>query len=181
MAGASGIVAVTSLAGVAVASLGLSTWRKQLKGSAEYELAKRLLLQVYKLRDAIQYVRQPFLSSAEAQGAQGDVPWQITAYENRWKGVREALIELQAALLESEVLWGNTVSEITAKLNPHIGLLHEAVFAFAESKRDQRYATEFTSEHRTTLYARGPSDAYNTGLQAIIGEFECYVRPHLKR
>jgi hypothetical protein len=55
-----------------VAIIGLQTWKKQLKGKTEYELAQRLLMAVYKIRDAIYYVRNPFMSAGEINQALKD-------------------------------------------------------------------------------------------------------------
>ncbi len=40
---------------------GLSTWRSQVHGQTEYDLAKRILRATYKAREAIHGVRNPFL------------------------------------------------------------------------------------------------------------------------
>lgn len=47
------LAAVSAIAVAVIAGIGLRTWTKQLKGTAEYELAKRLLQAVYKVRDAM--------------------------------------------------------------------------------------------------------------------------------
>jgi hypothetical protein len=58
---------------------GLGTWRRQLKGNTEYELAKSLLKAVYELREAIVsarfpfmiYLREPDMSDEKAPGTFG--------------------------------------------------------------------------------------------------------------
>jgi hypothetical protein len=50
------LIAASSIAAV-VALLGLRTWKKQLKGRTDYELARRLLKSAYAVRDALQIVR----------------------------------------------------------------------------------------------------------------------------
>src|SRR5689334_8252445 len=52
-----------------IAFLGLRTWRAQLKGKTEFELAQRLLQSVYKVRQAIAVVRHPWMSVAEESDA----------------------------------------------------------------------------------------------------------------
>ena len=39
--------------------LGLNAWRNELKGKAEYELAKNVLKSVYRVREAFKHVRNP--------------------------------------------------------------------------------------------------------------------------
>ena len=43
--------------GVWVAWQGLRTWRRQLKGTSQFDVAKRLMLKVYQVRRDIEYCR----------------------------------------------------------------------------------------------------------------------------
>ena len=43
--------------GVYVAWKGLKTWQRQLKGSSQFDVAKRLMLKVYQIRQDIAYCR----------------------------------------------------------------------------------------------------------------------------
>jgi hypothetical protein len=173
------VIAVATVGGLLIAILGLRTWRAQLEGTAHFELARRLLLAVYELRDAINNVRSPFLSSAEAVDGDPDTPWQITAYENRWTGVRSAMVQVQAATREARVLWEKPADPILEHLSTQVGDLFDAVSAFADLHRGASHPAPLTAEQRAVLYSRGPEDAYNSKLQGIVEEFERYVAPHL--
>ena len=48
-----------AITGAFVAFKGLGTWRRQLKGLSEYELSRRILVTLFKYRDAINGVRHP--------------------------------------------------------------------------------------------------------------------------
>lgn len=48
------VLMLAAVVGAYVALRGLSTWNRQLKGGAEYELTRRLLKCTYRLRDATQ-------------------------------------------------------------------------------------------------------------------------------
>ena len=54
------VTIISLLIGTIIAWVGLSTWRKQLRVGGDYELAKRVLAQVYKVRDAIEDIRGEF-------------------------------------------------------------------------------------------------------------------------
>lgn len=177
---ANSLVALATISGVAIAGFGLSTWRKQLKGTTEYELAKRLLLQVYRIRDAVGYVRQPFLMVGEAGEPKKGVPWEVAAYENRWKGVRDAMIEFDAVSLECEVIWGKEILNMKSKLTRQIIMLNHAIESFVQSKYDKAFQEDFTAELRDRLYSRGDDDAYNKEFNKVVKSFENYVKPHLK-
>ena len=122
------IVAITkdilTIVGAGIASYvalkGLSTWRRQLRGNTQYDLARRLLLSAYKLRDAVEGVRTPGIHSAEAAHAlketgictEGMRPRdsvrveKVAVYELRWRRVQDAKSELSVNCLEAQVLWG---------------------------------------------------------------------------
>lgn len=129
------IISTTILTIVAV--LGLRTWKTQLKGKTEYELARRLLRSIYKVRDAISIVRNPFASSAEISISldEADIDIepnepdfhqksQAALYQRRWNKVTDAMSEFDLEAFEAEVIWGD---EITGKLDNFrklVGSLH---------------------------------------------------------
>ena len=48
-----------AITGAFIANKGLTTWKRQHKGNSEYELSRRILVTLYKYRDAIDGVRHP--------------------------------------------------------------------------------------------------------------------------
>jgi hypothetical protein len=84
------VIAAATTAGLAVAMLGLKTWQAQLRGSADFDLARSLTFEVYRVRDALESVRSPLMLVGEAAGANPDVPWEVAAYERRWQRVQAA-------------------------------------------------------------------------------------------
>jgi hypothetical protein len=109
------------IVGLIIAGFGLKTWKRQLRGKSEYEIAKNLLKSTYKYREAINSVRHPFMDIAEMPEPPKDSPQSneekkrfygiAKAYENRWNKVVEVRIEIGTELLEAEVLWGNDIKE----------------------------------------------------------------------
>lgn len=122
---------IASAAGVGLASyvglVGLSTWQRQLSGTASHELAKRALIELYKFREALDRVRNPLMLASESTvtvvstGRQDDAVnryfGRCSAYDNRFKIVTEARRNLDVALLEAEALWGN---DLKLLVNPLI-------------------------------------------------------------
>jgi hypothetical protein len=56
-------------AGLIIAGLGLATWKKQIKGSKEFETAYNLHYAILRLRDAIKHVRNPGIWPSESNEA----------------------------------------------------------------------------------------------------------------
>jgi len=95
--------AVTTVAtpfAIWAALLGLRTWRHQLKGNAEYELARRYLRGVYRVRDAIRLIRAPlmWLNEPQAEEKPSSTPeehekkfreGQKKEYERRFRSYRK--------------------------------------------------------------------------------------------
>ncbi len=174
------VIALATLIGVIIAGFGLSTWRKQLKGTYDYELAKKTLFSVYKLRDALKYVRQPFLSVGEANKDDKDIPWEQSAYISRWKEVREALVMLETNSLECEVVWGKGIPDARRSINPLVGQLNHAMIMYFRSLNDKKWQDDF-QKLEDTLYEKNEFDTYNEELKKKIKEFEDILKPHLGR
>lgn len=56
-----GAVATTAF----VAYTDLEKWQKELRGKANFEVARELIKSIYKLRDEISYCRSPFIAAQE--------------------------------------------------------------------------------------------------------------------
>lgn len=100
-----------------VAWRALTTWKRQLEGGVQYELARRILKSTYRLRDAMKQVRDPVIFIYElprpkeylaaGKPKDGGRHYSLSeAYEVRWQRVVAAQSDLQAELIEAEVLWG---------------------------------------------------------------------------
>lgn len=172
------VIACAAVLTALFAGIGLNTWRKQLTGAADYDLARRLLLHAYRVRSAVDYVRAPFLDIREAGETKEGVPWEVSAYRNRWEKVTEAVADLDAASLECEVIWGQGIAQLRHQLRLHVFELLSAIEAFTQNVRVPRALSD---RQRQTLYSGIGGDPYKTKLDAIVSDFDDYVRPHLKR
>ena len=68
------VVALTTIVGVVLAWRGLKTWRDELSGRTEYELARQLLTGVYNVRDAIRWLRTAAVTQSEYADRLGHDP-----------------------------------------------------------------------------------------------------------
>jgi len=115
-----------------VAICGLTTWKRQMKGIANYKLARRLLMAVYKFRNSLNIVRNPLFLASEKNIALQEVHSDVkpseelfdyeskrAVYQVRWKSVTDAFDNLSAVSLEAEATWGPyatvELGEITQK------------------------------------------------------------------
>ncbi len=116
------------IVGIYVALRGLNTWNRQLRGSSEYDLSRRVLRAVYRHRNALKNVRNPAIwvneqpqppeEEAKKMDSQQIHFYGVSgAYQKRWDRVVEVRTELQAELIEAEVLWGDTLNVLIDPIN----------------------------------------------------------------
>ena len=192
------ILAGAGITGAVVALKGLDTWKRQLKGQSEYELSRRILVTLFKYRDAINGVRHPAMWPHEMPTPLEDEaktmsPDQIRfygtskAYQARWDKVQKERTALYADLLEAEAIWGNELKNLFKKvfdleqelftcIRHYIELINpdadedskEAIRKIDEKKRDIMY--DDLSEE---------PDEYKQDLISAIEDIEKYLKPKL--
>ncbi|WP_144191778.1 MULTISPECIES: hypothetical protein [Shewanella] len=193
-------IAVTGAAitGAIVAVKGLGTWQRQLKGQSEYELSRRILVTLFKYRDAINGVRHPAMWGHEMPNPPEDEarsmsPEQIRfygtskAYQARWDKVQVERTALYADLLEAEAIWGTDLNnlfkvifdlqhELLTRIRHYLELINpdthesskEAIRKIDEKNRDIMY----------DLLGEEP-DEYKTDIINAIKSIEAYLKPKL--
>ncbi len=125
---ANGIMAGAAVVGAYTAVKGVNTWRRQLTWQSDNELSRRILILLFRHRDAIASVRHPAVFQAEVTDAMADVEIElelsnghrkhletVSVYERRWAKITEVRSELYPALLEADAVWG---SEVRALIDP---------------------------------------------------------------
>ncbi|OLE53103.1 MAG: hypothetical protein AUG51_14975 [Acidobacteria bacterium 13_1_20CM_3_53_8] len=195
------ITAIVALIAGVVAIYGVIAWKKQLKGKTEYELARRVLRAIYKVRDSIRIVRSPIQTGGEieeavkASGISYDpddksthAKTQAAIYESRWKQLNEARSNLQLELLEAEVSWGEGIKDKLKPLNECIGKLYATVYLYiAELERPSRRTDEVAEKNREEslriLYwvSDNPEeDSFSGKVKGAVEQIETFLKPHLK-
>src|SRR5579872_362355 len=94
LASACGVVAA-----IIFGVVGLSTWRRQAKGSNDHELSRRILLGVYRYRESIGRVRYPTLKKHELQfepEKKEQVDHEITRFRRLAKAYEQRLDDVLA-------------------------------------------------------------------------------------
>ena len=174
------ITAIAAIIGVVIAGFGLKAWRKQLRGTTEYDLAKRLMLLVYQLRDALQSARNPFVSVSEGSKDDTEDTWEITAYSKRWDQVVDLIPQFNVTSLEAEVVWDDMLKTDKQNLLKLVSELSFAITMFIRQKKDKSFTDDFNKISRDTLY-RQDDDKFSKSLEAVVKGYEKKLKSHLKR
>jgi hypothetical protein len=195
------LITIASLTtGALVAIMGLHTWRRQLRGTANYELAKRLLKATYQVRDALQSVRSPLITAGEFAHAVKEAQLAIkpgdenyhadssaAVYQLRWKPVIEAYQALELEAVEAETLWGSKARAATNTIRKSINSLSSALDLYLRDMQPQgaRILDNASREtFRRIVYSvsQNPDeDPFLRDLTAAIASIEAFAKPYLTR
>jgi hypothetical protein len=192
------VLAIAGVIGAVVAILGLNTWKRQLYGQSEYDLAKRLLKSLYLFREVVNNARHPFMQYSSVPDLPPDKLEKLTkeerewhaqaqAWEKRWEPVAKARAELDTNVLESEVFWGSGVKDKMAKLSRLQAELLVAIEHHLERTNprdpDDSYRGDDLKENRAIMYARNDrsKDAFQDRMLTAIEEIESILKPHIRK
>jgi hypothetical protein len=194
------IVAGAAITAAIVAVKGLDTWRRQLKGHSEYELSRRILVTLFKYRDAVNDVRHPAMWNYEIPKPSDEVKESMDAgqirfygtskaYQARWEKVQDERTSLYADLLEAEAIWGDDLNnhfkdvfglqhELFTNIRLYLELINpevpehskEAIRKVDENKRDIMYDN----------LGEEP-DEFKSDLITAIKKIEVYLKPKLNQ
>ena len=176
------VIAVAAVVGATVAGVGVSAWRRELHGRTEYELARRVLIGVHRVRDEIGRVRSPFISGWEFADRPGRKPNQSTcdaedkayAYQNRWKPLQEVSVALDVDLVEAEVIWGDILKEAWIGLRKCTAELWVAISRYVQE-------TGPLNERVERIVSPGSPDEYGERLLRAVSVFDDSLKHHLRR
>ena len=191
------LIGGAAIATASVAVIGLKSWSRELRGRADFEVARGLIRATYKLRDELRACRAPFIRAQEfpegyynpagTSTPENEAQAWAHVYKNRWQPVWGALQEFDAQTLEAEALWGSEIRAKTDELRECVAELNAAIDAVISDKasggRDFEIDKEFGRKMRSTVSASG-SDEKNELTKKIakaVTGIEDKVRPHLKR
>lgn len=196
------VTALAAVTGAGVAVMGLSTWKAQLRGRAEYELARRILRTTYRVRDEIASVRRPLMTPGEISQALKEAGIEPkpgptshprtdeAVYQKRWDRLAEALSDLRVEEREAEVLWGRDIRSAFASLHDCVSKLHFAIYRHVRDVSEssaphqtRRLSPEDRQEVDAVIYQLSDDpekDQFTGEISEAVEEVENRVRPHLK-
>jgi hypothetical protein len=176
---------------------GLRTWRRELKGKAEFAKAKEVLKAVYRVREAFKHVRHPAIFQYEYPKDMCDESGHLKTsqryegtahvYETRWKAMAEAFNTLEELTLDAQVEWGAGFQNVIMPLRKCKVELLIAVQDYIEAHKD-RHSREPRSadekkEQREILYYTGEDskhDDFTNQINQAVQKFEEKLRPLVK-
>ena len=191
------VLALAAIVTATVAIKGLTTWDRQLRGTAGFEAARAVAKSAYKVRDTLQDCRSPFLSSHEFppeyyESRSNRAPEQKAKgyaflYTNRWSPVWQAMQEFDANVLEAEALWGQSIRTATDPLRKVVRELNIAIDAIianaASGGEDFSSDRDFEKKIRSMVSAvrTDSKNEVNIQLATAVQLIDDQLLPHLQR
>lgn len=163
------VFALAAVVGVVIAALGLSTWRHELHGQADFELARRIMRGVYELHNEIQQIRNIF--SPEHLDAQ---------YER----LNKKASGLDVALLEAKILWGDKLQVHKQALKECLSTLRLALRRQFRSQKGKLPVTDKQLEEIDAVLWGDDDhedDEFATAVRQAVAGFEGALGTYLKR
>lgn len=171
---------ISTIAFVVIGGLGLNTWRRQLKGTNEYELAKKVVLKTYEVQQALQQVRNPMLYLKKEEVEAGkSLEEEQRIYDERVQKLFSKWIELQTLRLESKVVWGDEAFNCINSIQKLIGEMKGAIWlhfwlkgAFAGPGATVDRSPERIRENDKIVYYTSDEDEFSIKIEKAVGEVE---------
>jgi hypothetical protein len=178
---------IAALVAVIIAGAGLSTWRRALKGQTEYELARRLMREVLRVRDAVEAFRDPFVQTAEAQSSDAESENSASdvmagVFRSRWAPIVDAYssLELELSGAEASVAWFNDLTKPREALDNVLKELRSSAVWFTDA--DRFAATQAKEKGRIrSIVMRGGAHEFDIQLHGAIDAFRMALRGHIHR
>ena len=180
-----------------IAIRGYDIWKKQLRGKTEYELARRLLHSVYRVREAIRLVRKPVHSMAETRLAMQEAELEMelsdlldpqhyamrqdAVYAQRWRRFEETFRGLEVDVFEAEVLWGQDIVAALEPLRQYTTTLGASIGLYLHNLSDEnmQQSEAQADEARRIIYSRDQDDEFGEGIQKAVETVENVLKPYL--
>ena len=177
-----------------VAIKGLQSWSRELKGKADFEVARNLIRSTYKLRDEFVYCRSPWIPVSEFpssydpsnKSANREAEAYSFIYVNRWKPVASALQEFETQALEAEALWGTDIKPKTDELRQCARNLQVSIEALISDKAGNgesfKSDPEFKEEvESVVMEIKKKDNPFTMKINNTIRDIENVIRPHIKK
>jgi hypothetical protein len=187
------VVAISAAGAAVVAALGLRTWHREANWRQNRDVARALVRGCLQTRDAFSYARNPFVSAAEfpagyspaGESAQDRAKTESHVYQHREEVVRQALAELEAAVLEAEVFWGQRVRDLMVEVRRCRGRWVASVEAhlsnIASGHRDLSDDREFAKQVRSDVWASSAQkDELSAMISSSLDALIEFAQPHLR-
>ncbi|GLQ32611.1 hypothetical protein [Litoribrevibacter albus] len=171
-----------------IGTCGLFTWRRQLRGTSEYELAKKAVLKAYEVQQALQVVRNPMLYlSKEEVDAGRRLEEEQRIYDERMSSLYEKWTELQTIRLEAKAIWSDSAHNCFNEMQQRIGDLRGAIWlhfwmkgAYAGPGAKVDSSPDRVIENNKVVYFVSDDDEFSQKIIESVRKVERFFGPKIR-
>ncbi|MDP3559858.1 MAG: hypothetical protein Q8R79_05895 [Legionellaceae bacterium] len=183
---------ITLSIGAYVALQGLHTWKRQLKGSQNYNLAKSMLINLYKYRESIDQFRRPAILGNEYPKFSPEESMNMSlqeksyqekthTYQQRWSNLTQVRPILLESLIESEVLWDEDLRTHFKQLFKLESQLYFAAVNYLEAIKPYSEQGNIEKSDKDLIWdTLSENDPFRVKINEVIYEIEKQIKPYLK-
>ncbi len=179
-------VKLVPIAGIIIAWKGLTTWRRQIKGTDKYRVATELLLEVYRVREGIGVVRTSLVQFSPIDGESATKEMNeflgyVETMERRWKQVTEPVVQLSLLSLKAEVHLGKEIKSAIDELMTMVVELQVTYEQYIDVRRpDSGFtAADFDRDARKVLWSKPTNDDFKKSLLSSVEKIEKLASKYL--
>lgn len=177
--------------------IGLATWRRQIRGQNDHELARRLLIDLYRTVESFKKYRARAIYSHEVR-REGDPLFsgspqdrharQQLGFSRRIESLQESYAQVSASLFEARALWGGEVvsrathiQRLIDEYGDYVNLLLLAKDP-SEPEDEREDHLEFLNSRRLVFKNRlSDQDEFGDELERAVSNFEAVLKRKLAR
>ena len=198
------IASLAAIAAVYIGWMGLNTWKSQIKWQNDHDLARRLLVEIYRFRDAVADARNPFIWAHEMREegkettsgpriADEHHAGRTRAHQRRFNEIGVSGPQIYALLLEAEAVWGQDMSKLWKVVNRLKNELMSETERYLESSHPSNKEADETAYYgtkeaklaaRLVVFSNSGTDGKNEFFDrfaSAIASVEDYLRTKLGR
>ncbi len=179
---------IGTIGALTIGTLGLFTWRRQLRGTSEYELAKKAIFKAYEVQQALQAVRNPmlYLSKEEVEAGRR-LDEELRIYDERMTHLYEKWAELQTIRLEAKAIWSDGAHNCFNEIQQRIGDMRGAIWlhfwmkgAYAGPGAKVDNNPERVKENNKVVYFMSDEDEFSKKITESIRHIEKFFGPKVR-
>jgi len=176
-----------ALTGAYVALKGLATWKEKLNWSHISELKRNILVELYRLENAIENLRTPKLTTTtyDSKSTETLTAQRYNSYANRysedWNEVMSHRNILRSYMPEVRATWDSKLIELIDELEPHLKKLHWAIHDQLEvrnvntDKDTKNDLNKGRKQRSKIIFKQRSNDSFKEDIEKIISSVEEYL------
>lgn len=172
-----------------IAFLGLRSWKQEMKGRADYEVARQIMRSIYRITRELNASRSPlqtlsFPRDKEINPKDANLYAEQELYNKLMHPISEAYIEFESSSLDAQVLWGEEFLELARNLKKCV---FDFQFALEENLENIKYDGEIflgnqklRKENMNIRFNTSEKNPFTIKIDKSVKAIEAFIRPKLK-